>query len=74
MKTRTKRKMLIQYKDIPYTLIGNTRLTPQFTITLKGKGIKTIAEKMKDDDILNITVYNGDRATDFELITEEEYE
>jgi hypothetical protein len=57
---------LEEYKDIPYTLVGNTSLPTSFHIALTGKGVKEIAKKMSDDDTLDITI--TEKGHSFELI------
>ena len=45
-------------EEIPYTIVGNTSLLESFDVTLTGKGIKAICEKMDIDEYLQIKVFN----------------
>ena len=46
---------------------------PNFSIALKGKGVKEIAKLIEDDDdMVHITVYEGSKATKIEISRWEE--
>jgi len=49
-------KELIEYEDIPYTLVGNTALLDEFSLTLTAEGITAIAKQMKKGDLLKIRI------------------
>lgn len=60
-------KKFKQYKDIPYTMVGHTSLPTQFHMALKAAGIKKILREAHDEDMLHITVFAENKATEFEL-------
>ena len=68
---RQKETILRQYKDIPYTVIGHSLLTPAFAISLTGKGLKAIAEKIKEEDVVRILVDHKGR-TEFTITSYED--
>ena len=63
-------KILEQYKDIPYTMVGSSCLLPQFMMLLTAKGLKAILKKCNDDDLVRITVFT-EKQTQFEIIKQD---
>jgi len=52
-------------EEIPYTLVGNSSLVKSFGITLTGKGVKAIADKIDTDEYLHIEIF--DDHTEFKI-------
>ena len=61
------RELLKEYKELPYTLVGNTSLTTSFGITLTAEGLRKILEKAHDGDLVAITIHDKEYS-DFEVI------
>ena len=60
-------------EKIGYTIVGHSSLIPEFSIALKGKGIKKIAELIEnDEDMVHITLYAGTRASEIDISRWEE--
>ena len=59
-------RILKEYKDMPYTIIGHTSLMPKFRIFLRGDSLRTILEQMREGEDLRITV--SEKGHTFEVI------
>lgn len=49
----------ITIKDLPYTVVGSTSIpTPKNSILFTAKGIKAIADKAEEDDLIRYEAWN----------------
>lgn len=49
----------VEMKDLPYTVVGHTGIPhPVLSILLTGKGIKEIAKRIEDEDMVRITEWS----------------
>lgn len=60
-------KILREYEDIPYTVVGHSSLLEKFAIFLRGEGLKKIVEQMREGEDLRITVFTQNQAK-FEIV------
>ena len=56
----------IEYKDMPYLVIGSSCLMKEFHIFLQGDSLKKLIKKIRKGEDLRITI--GDRCHTFEIV------
>lgn len=60
---------ILKIENPPYAVIGNTSIPSSFSISLSVGGIKKIIADFNDNDILQIEIFSGYKATEFTVVT-----
>lgn len=62
-----KENKIIPHEQTRNILCGSTSLLPHYGITLRGKELKDLVKQLKDKDLLHIKIFDGTRATEYEI-------